>query len=484
MRRRSLIRRAIVSVLLIEFLCTVAFVSTAMWHEWRTRFHALDVTLAGRSDALIGAVQDAEDPQDNVKVDPAELAPQRGEFYAVFDSPSGRLVGTSSRTIPPILQRGADGFRNVRDGEHRYRVFQTPALRIIDREETHGVGLRRPVTVVYAASTDHLWRQMAETANFYLFVSLGLLCVTAVVLVVLLKRLLAPLQELADRAAEIGTDSLSFDPPAAAMQVSELVPLAEALSAMVARVRLSFEAQHRFINDAAHELKTAVSVARSSIQVLGMRSRTPEEYRAGLERVLSDNERVEQLVQQMLSLARFEEQGESAEGQSDFGEQVQQAIEMLVPVAESRGVAVRCFSDPGIVVPLAPEAARILASNLVLNAVQHSSAGLEVVVSVKLQPGKERGAVLVVQDFGSGIAAENLSRIFERFFREDPSRSRQTGGAGLGLAICKSIVDGAQGAIAVQSEPGRGTLITVSLPVATSEANDDQASLAPAQRNG
>lgn len=465
MTRRSLIRRAIVSVLLIEFLCAVAFVSTALWHEWRTRFHALDVILAGRSDALIGAVQDAEDPEDHVKVDPAEFAPQRGEYYAVFD-PSGRLVGASSRTIPPILQRGADGFRNVRDGEHHYRLFQTEALRIIDREETHGIGLRRPVTVLYAASTDHLWHQLMETANFYILVSLGLLCITAVVLVLLLKRLLAPLQQLADRAAEIGSDSLTFDPPAGAMQVRELVPLAEALSAMVARVHSAFDAQHRFINDAAHELKTAVSVARSSIQLLGMRSRTPEEYRAGLDRVLSDNERVEQLVQQMLSLARFEKQGGTSAERCDLGEQVQQAADTLFSVAEFRGVALRCCLDAGVAVPLAPEAATILASNLILNALQHSGSGSEVIVSVKLRTTGDRQAILAVQDFGSGIAAENLSRIFERFFREDPSRSRQTGGAGLGLAICKSIVDGAQGTIDVQSELGRGTLITVSLTVA------------------
>lgn len=483
MTRRSLIRRAIVSVLLIEFLCAAAFVSTAMWHEWRTRFHALDVTLAGRADALIGAVQDAEDPEDHVKVDPAEFAPQRGEYYAVFD-PSGRLVGASSRTISPILERGGDGFRNVRDGEHRYRLFQTQALRIIDREETHGVGLRRPVTVLYAASTDHLWHQMAETANFYALVSLGLLCVTAVVLVVLLKRLLAPLEELAGRAAEIGSDSLRFDPPAAAMQVSELAPLAEALSAMVARVRTAFDAQHRFINDAAHELKTAVSVARSSIQLLGMRSRTPEEYSAGLERVLSDNERVEQLVQQMLSLARFEEQGGGSPVQCDMGEQVQQAVEMLVPVAESRGIEVRCAAAAGAAVAVAPEAAKILASNLILNALQHSDAGSEVIVSVEQGPASEGAVVLAVQDSGSGIAAENLGRIFERFFREDPSRSRQTGGAGLGLAICKSIVDGAQGTIAVQSEVGKGTLVRVSLPVAASSAIDEPAAFVEAQRNG
>lgn len=465
MKPRSLIRRVILAVLLIELLCACGFVSTALWHEWHTRFHALDVALQGRSDSLIGAVQDAEDPEDNVTVDPAEFKPSRGDCYAVFND-RGRLIGASKDEIPELTARGQDGFRNVRAGGHRYRVLQSHALRIIDRYETDGVGLRRPIVVLYATSTDHIWRGLVESANFYLLVSLGLLCVTAIVLVLILRRLLAPLEQLADRAAAIDANTLTFNPPAAAMGVRELMPLAEALAAMVARVHAAFEAQHRFIHDAAHELKTAVSVERSSIQVLGMRNRTPEEYRAGLDRVLGDNERVEELVQQMLSLARFEEQGGASPTWIDFGVTVREAAENLDSIAEARELALRCSIENGVMVRLSTDAARTLASNLILNALQHSPRGSEVMVAVAMQGQGEPVGMLTVRDFGSGIAPENLGRIFERFFREDPSRSRQTGGAGLGLAICKSIVDGAGGEIRVESEPGKGTLITVTLPAA------------------
>jgi signal transduction histidine kinase len=126
--------------------------------------------------------------------------------------------------------------------------------------------------------------------------------------------------------------------------------------------------------------------------------------------------------------------------------------------------------DEGVDVVLAEEAVETLVSNLVMNAVQHSAAGGAVKVSVRVDDA--RRAVLQVADEGAGIAAENLPHIFERFYREDRSRSRETGGAGLGLAICKSIVEGAGGTIGVESGVGRGTKVTVSFALAEGSRDD------------
>jgi signal transduction histidine kinase len=462
MKRKSLVRRAILSVLLIELLCAVAILSTALWHEWNSRMRALDISLEGRADSLIGAVQDAEDTEISVTVNPDEFTTPRGDVFAVFNS-SGRLIktsGASEGAVPDFLARQQDGFRDARHGNHRFRVLQREALRIIDRDETHGVGIRRPFTVVYATTTNHLWHETVEATQFYLMLSVGLLFLTALVLIGLLRRLLSPLEQLAVSASHITTDELSFEPPPSAERVKELMPLVQALSAMVERVREAFERQHQFINDAAHELKTSVAVVRSSIQVLGMRIRTAEEYRQGLDDVLSDNERVEGLVRQMLTLASFEDRNGAAHGECNLAEEAQAAAATLHSFAELQGVTVRCLLNDAAV-GLPGDAARTLASNLILNALQHSAAGAEVVVSVALEAGRVR---LEVRDSGSGIAPENLDRIFERFFREDSSRSRATGGAGLGLAICKSIVNAASGTIDVTSELGKGTVVRVTLP--------------------
>jgi signal transduction histidine kinase len=129
-------------------------------------------------------------------------------------------------------------------------------------------------------------------------------------------------------------------------------------------------------------------------------------------------------------------------------------------------VRLKASLAPGIKVHLGADAAHILVSNLVMNAIQHSSPGSEVRIAVRLGDNGEMPAVFEVQDFGSGIAAENLPRVFDRFFREDPSRSRKTGGVGLGLAICKSITEIANGTIALQSVKGEGTIVAASFRTA------------------
>ena len=464
MKSASLVRRAILAVLLIELLCASAFVLTALWHERMARLRALDETIAGRSDSLVGAVQDAEDPGDNVLVDPAEFHPPASDVFAVYN-PDGRLVGTSEHAPAELVALGRDGFRNVRAGGHPYRILQHNAMRIIDREETGGVGIRRPVIVLYAVRMDHVWHEIDEAVRFYALMSAALLCVTAGVLIYLLRRLLSPLNELATEAAGIKADSLAFRPPPAALRTRELAPLANALTDTMQRLKLSFEKEQRFFNDAAHELKTAVAVVRSTIQLVAMRQRSPEEYRDGLERALTDNGRVEELVSRMLALARTSERSELKLARADLAHEAECALNNIASFAESRGVAI-VSSLVSVDVLLPADAVQTLVSNLVMNAVQHSPRGSEVRVNVRLDKTAALPAVLEVQDFGAGIAPQNLERVFDRFFREDPSRSRETGGAGLGLAICKNIVESAGGVIELQSVQGEGTTVKASFPLA------------------
>jgi signal transduction histidine kinase len=93
-----------------------------------------------------------------------------------------------------------------------------------------------------------------------------------------------------------------------------------------------------------------------------------------------------------------------------------------------------------------------------MNAIQHSDPGGKIRVAAR---GIESGAQIMVEDSGTGISAESLPHVFERFYREDRSRSRETGGAGLGLSICKAIVESAGGNIRIASEKGRGTTVTL-----------------------
>jgi hypothetical protein len=124
MRMKSLVRQATVSVLTIELLCALTFACASLWHEWEARLRALDLSLQGRSDSLIGAVQDAEDPLDSVKIDPEEFTPGRNDEFAVYN-PDGRLVGASSGDHSALSIQNRNGFRNVRQvpGQDRMDIF-------------------------------------------------------------------------------------------------------------------------------------------------------------------------------------------------------------------------------------------------------------------------------------------------------------------------------------------------------------------------
>lgn len=453
---KSLTRRTISAVLLAELLCALGFSSSALLHEGRVRLRAFDVMLQGRSDSLLGAIQDAEDPEDNVTVDPAELRVGQDDVYAVYNL-GGRLLGTSKNAPAELIRRQKDGFSNRRAGGREYRVFQRGAMRVIDRAENRGVGLQRPVTILYAAPTRHLWRAILGAASFYAVVSLLLFVLTTGLMIVLLRRVLRPIEELAAQARQVSMTSLHFVAPQSALELSELRPLAVTLSETIEGLREAFEKQHRFVSDAAHELKTGVAVVRSTIQLLMMRTRSPQEYEEGLERTLADNSRVEELVSKMLLLARLEETAASHFTAIDIAPGTCSAVGNVRSFAQERGVELMAAVAADVPVRMSSDQAEILVSNLIVNAVQHSGRGSKVEVSLERKDGV---AVLRVRDEGSGISAEALPHVFERFYREDKSRSRDTGGAGLGLAICKSIVESADGSIAIESSAEDGTTVT------------------------
>ena len=459
MRNKSLVRRATAAALGIELLGVLGFATAALLHEREVRWHAMEVMLDGRANALVGAVQDAEDPQANVKVDPDEFQPGRDDEYAVYNL-SGQIIGSSEK-IGAVALQTHEGMRNVRDDGHSYRVLQRHALRIIDRGETGGEGRRRPVTVVYAVRIDRLWHQVFEATQFYLLLGIATVGLTAILLVFLARHLILPIRELAKAAGAIEPTSSAFEAPQSAVQITELRPLVEALQRMISRVRSAFDAEQRFFHDAAHELKTAVAVVRSSVQVLDMKPRTTEEYHAGLQRVLQDSERLEDLISRMLSLARYEMTESVTTAQTRLVEQADIMVKMLQSYAESKDIKVVLTHEGDPQVRLTAEAAQTLISNLLMNAIQHSLEGKEVRIKLKKNGGRE--AMLLVEDRGGGIAPENLPHVFDRFYREDTSRSRDTGGAGLGLSICKSIVESAGGTIVIESERGHGTRITVRL---------------------
>jgi len=480
MRTYSLTRRLIVTVLLIELVSALCVTAVAFLYERHAHFRAFDILLRGRADSLLGAVQDAEDANDNVMLDGTEVMLPSSDIYEVKDA-SGRLLGRSSNWT------GADGQLHQqkfeRDGREReasgsdhslfyettvngktYRAIRIEGLRIVDPGDKGG-GIRRYVTVYYGSSTNRVWKAVFRSVSFYAISSLIVLAVTGLLMAWLLNRGLAPLRALAHGAAQVSVVSWYFSPPESARQSKELAPLVIAMEDLLSGLKQAFERQRRFAGDAAHELKTSVAVVKSSLQLLQMKRRTAEEYEAGLERCLNDCERMEQIVAQMLTLARVEEGkgGQPAEWHADVLQCIHEVVGQLSTTAQGSGISVLIHGENGIHATINPELLKLLCLNLLMNALQHSPQGTGISVQVLRLEDKVE---VQISDQGDGIAPEVLPYIFERFSRSDPSRSRKTGGTGLGLAICKGIVDQCRGTIEVVSQLNTGTLVTVRIPLA------------------
>ncbi len=461
MVRTSLTRRLIGGVLLAELLCAATFSGVAILHEMRGHQRAFDVMLRGRADSLLGAVQDAEDPEDNVTVDPHELVLPKDDVYVVR-SPGGRVLGETpgmaARMTAELAGSGGDGYWSFRLDRTRYRALRMRGVRVIDREENGG--LRREVSVVYAAPTRVLWHQAIEAARFYVVASVVLLAVTGFVLAWFLRRWLAPLRDLAVQAAGVSTRSWEFVAPVGVLRIAELAPIARSIEDLLEKLRQSFERQRRLTGDAAHELKTSIAVVKSSVQLLGLARRTTAQYEAGLESLLVDTERMEALASRMLMIARLEETPIEAGCTTDLAAAMRVAAERLRPVAALRRVEVEVAGEEAVVA-MQMDDAEALCSNLMTNALQHSGPELRVRTMVEVCDGEVR---LQVVDEGEGIPEAALPHVFERFYRADSSRSRQNGGTGLGLAMCKAIVERSHGKIAIESSEGMGTRVLVTLP--------------------
>jgi signal transduction histidine kinase len=460
----SITRRLVAIVLLSQLLLTGTLTAVTLLYERAQLYRTFDVMLEGRAETVAGVVQDAEDTGDNVFLDTEALNVPKQDLYEVRDE-AGRLLGRSPNWPGRDEDLWAARDQTVKlTVDHRdFRGLVRHGSRLIDPREVNGHITRRFV-VFYASSTEPVWQQLLRVGRFLAVANSVILLATGILAVVLLRRGMAPLNELAAKAAQVSVRSFDFSAPERAKRVEELSTLATALERVLAGLRRSFEQQQTFLNDAAHELKTAVTIVKSSLQLLTVRERSAHEYRRGIETSIEDCGRMEDVVQKMLVLARSE-QGVSRETASavSVSEILADVAARLRATAEIQGIEVGLSIAPELYARIVREDCEILFSNLILNAVQHSIAGAR----VKITASSADGAVVCdIKDEGEGIAPEHLPHVFERFYRSDRSRSRATGGSGLGLAIARAIVEGSGGRIAIESEPGRGTRVRVELPAA------------------
>jgi heavy metal sensor kinase len=469
-KRHSIKARLIATVVLSQALLVAGLLSAGLLYAHRRLLSTLDVGMQSRAMSIAALVRYTEDASGNVYFDdsllPASLDPSHPDLFAVWTERSGLL--TRSANWPQGLGISPDGQNHWNfDSSHvPYRGLRVAHVPVLDREEGSSFH-PQTLTIVYAAPMLRMQQQVRDAGVFIAVSSLLLLAVTVLLALWGIRRGLAPLQELTAQASLISAQNWELRLPADAEQMEELRPLTQAMTTMLARLERSFEQQRQFIGNAAHELKTPVAVLKSTLQSLLQRPRESDEYQAGLEHALEDLQRLEQLLQWMLRLARAEQWAHGALRRDlpliDITATCEEAVERIRHLGQTRNTTIRLAKDGAIAFRADPEDLQLVWTNLLENAVRYSPPGESVEFTVAR--GDDGSAQIRVEDHGPGIPPADLPRIFERFYRGDPSRTRATGGFGLGLAIAKALVEAYGGTLTVESAPAKGTRMTVGLPI-------------------
>ena len=279
---------------------------------------------------------------------------------------------------------------------------------------------------------------------------------------VVMRRALKPVSEITRTAEQISSRNLSERLPEAKTG-DELETLSLALNKMIARIEHSFRHMNRFTADASHELRTPLTVLRGELEAVAQRPDIPTEARETIESALEESERLSKIVESLLAISRLDA-GEAlmTRERFDLAELVADTVEQMRLLAEDKRITLSCAAEGAVQVEGDPGRLKQVVVNLADNAIKYTNEGGRVDIRVAAVDGK---ALLEVSDSGVSIPSDALPHVFERFYRVDKARSRQMGGAGLGLSIVKSICEAHGGHITVESTEGNGSRFTVKLPL-------------------
>jgi heavy metal sensor kinase len=470
LRSKSIKSRLIATVVISQALLAAGLLFAGVFYTRRRLISTLNASLQARAMSVAALVRYTEDATGNVYFDnslmPRSLDPDHPDLFEVWTERSGLLTRSSNWPAGLEIPAGPDHHWNFTWAHVPYRVLRVSHVPVLDREE--GQSFRpQALTIVYAAPLIRVQEQVRAAGVFIALASLLLLAATFLLALYGIRRGLLPLQRLAEQAALVSAHNWELRLPPDAEETAELRPLTQSMIMMLARLERSFVQQREFMGNAAHELKTPVAVLKSTLQSLLHRPRSSEEYRAGVQESLEDLDRLERLLQWMLRLARAEQWAHGALRRDlelvDITATCEEAVERIHNLAQSRRTSIHLATNGKLLFRADPEDLQLVWLNLLENAVRYSPEGGVVEVAVTRTDGGP--ARIIFEDHGVGIPPEDLPHVFERFYRGDPSRTRATGGFGLGLAIAKALVEAYGGTITAENASSQGTRMTVELPL-------------------
>src|SRR3984957_1827655 len=357
---------------------------------------------------------------------------------------------------------GGDLIRDEGDGGYSIRsarLMDGTTVRMASRRHTLD---GHPILIRLGYSEPPIWARFEELAVAPLLAVPIVLALAGLGGYLLAKRALAPLEQMTSHAEEITSERLHERLPTGEVD-DELGHLARVFNNLLARLEQSFEQLRRFTADASHELRTPLTAIRSVGEVALQKDGTREEYRDTIGSMLEEVNRLTELVDSLLTISRADagriQLHPTVFSAMDLAREAAGLFEVLIEEKDQR---ITVAGHEGITVTGDRVFLRQALVNIIHNAVKFSPAGGA--IAVRVHEESAGGIRVEVSDSGPGIGREHSEKIFDRFYRVDESRSREAGGAGLGLSIALWAVRVHGGDIHMLSTQGRGCTFQICLP--------------------
>ena len=372
-----------------------------------------------------------------------------GTYFAVWGSLENTLLAQSSPEMNSIPLPTTSPRQTVL--RYRTRDTRREAFQFTERQDCVLAGC--DIAPILDSLRRFAW-QIAAVGALVLLLGLG-----GGVMVSSL--LLDSIRQISQTARRISDGNLSERISTRDMD-RELGQLAEVLNATFARLEASFARQRQFTSDAAHELRTPLAVILSDTQTALRRERSAEEYRDTIQACEESAQKMRRLSESLLLLARMDSGADQGPPETvNLPECIQESLAQTRRQAEQRGIRMELDLQPAVVSGHPEPIGRVF-TNLLVNAIDYNTPAGIIRLATRTEPA---AVVATVADTGIGIPPEALPRIFDRFYRVSSARSPSEGHCGLGLAICKSILEAHGATIEAASQPGQGTTFTLRFPV-------------------
>ncbi len=461
---RARLTVAFLSIILVAMIIISLFLYNLLQHYYLSHFQE-NLLRTGylAAEFVVGYLRDT---QDSTRLSGlAENFSRQARARVLFIDQDGIVVGDSVRI------RGLLGERLDRDEvsaaltgreqvsiQYSKQTKQSVMQVVIPVYESGTlVGL-----VYLSAGLKEIYQTLADIQKFLLLTTLVVMTVVGSGCIILAGRFTGKIEVLTSAAAEIAEGNLNLQIPVTSRD--EVGRLAEQFNVMAKRLNLITGNLKDFAANVSHELRTPLTSLSILVKTMQEYPMDPEQQQEFLKDMDRELDRLIHLVQDLLELTRAEHFRDSPKEIFCLVELIEEIINQITPRFDRQDLRLiaRDFPPSPVQVYGSPLQMRLVIHNLLDNALKYTSPGGWVGISIT-QEGKE--AVVKIEDTGSGIPAEDLPHIFERFYRVDRARSRTKGGTGLGLAIAKEVVEAHGGKILLETAPGQGSAFFVHLPL-------------------